>query len=140
MAKKEYWDLMGKVVTINKILDRYKHQRKVNWHSRKISPIAGWIVGTRVLQEGEIKEHTTDSYAGYYDPPEYYAYLDVTNTIRCLLVSLSPYANPKHVPLDGFSLGGNPGPTKLSPTHPYRAEMREIMKDHPRDSKGRWLK
>lgn len=129
---------MGKTVLVTKLLDKHRRKQTVRWLPRKIPGRAGWIVGTRFLNEGEVKKHYCNM---YYDPPETYRYLDVTNRVRCLLVCFSPYENARHVPMDGYEIACvQPAPVKWSESDPQRKELSEMSKGWARDSKGRWIK
>jgi hypothetical protein len=139
MKHKQRWDLMGSKVTVTQLIEKSRVNNKVYWVTRKIEPASGWITGFRTVYEGTVRSDAVIN-LGYYDPPEYASHLDVSNSVPCLLVCLSPYENPKHVPLNGYTVGGNPGPKKYEITEESRQYLREIMKDHPRDERGRWLK
>ena len=61
--------------------------------------------------------------------------------VPCVLVVMWPNLKPLKVPIDAFKLGGEPSPLNTAGWTPEaKEEMKKIMKDWPRDSKGRWMK
>uniref|UniRef100_A0A6M3IL15 Uncharacterized protein n=1 Tax=viral metagenome TaxID=1070528 RepID=A0A6M3IL15_9ZZZZ len=137
---------MGHIVTVIKEYKRktvypsdssYQYERyDRKWEAVNLQePRAGWVIGTRVLMNGRYVPGS-GGYDGDYDPP----YLDVKDTVCCLLVSYWPTMNPVRVSLDGWEMGGIPLPPTYSWTERDKEEMRKIMKDVKRDERGRWLK
>ncbi len=108
MTKYQKMELIGKIVTVKKILYKTYEFDKLTqwkrWKEREIEPRAGWIVGFRTVYEGEYNEGFYDPLEGHRDPP----YLDDLKPIKCVLVAYWPNLNPVKVPLDGFELGGTP--------------------------------
>jgi len=143
--KKPNFPLMGKIVTVLEKYERYqthdyslkeeKTITKRKWRRVPIKPRAGWVTGYRFIYEGIYYPSTCD-YLESYNP----AYLDVTKTIKCLLVSFFPTYNPIRVPVDSIIKGGTPKNTSLPWTDLQRITLSKETKNWPRDKKGRWKK
>ena len=145
MKQKEMLALMGQIVTVTKEYKRKHiypktassryggHERKWEVFSMSI-PRAGWVIGIRSLMNGDYV--AGGGFDEDYDPP----YLQVRDTVRCLLVSYWPTMKPVRVPLDGWKLGGAPMPPVYSWTERDRGILRNEMKNVKRDERGRWLK
>ena len=113
-------------------------------------PRAGWVVGFRVVREGELKKgHAYSGYDGDYDYEP--GHLTVSNTVQVVLVSFWPSMKPVLIPLNGYVLGGTP----ISPQHlayqefaitspkqeqDFRQMMREEAEKMERDEHGRFKK
>ena len=131
MKTKEKVALMGQVVTVTKLLKKNDSQhKKREWIFVDTPPFSGWIVGITVRQCG-----TCVAGDGEYDPP----YLDVTSTVPCVLVARWVNSRPVEVPLDGFTLGGEPKPPAYKWTYKDREFMRNEAKSFPRIN-GRFAK
>jgi len=139
--KKAKLNLMGRRVTVSKIFKRtYKTNERV-WEVSDIESRPGWIVGFRHIYNGTYS--SGGNYGGYDEPPEYEPpYLAVDKAVPCVLVSFTPYKNPERVPLDAFTLGGEEPDFREYkwPNNGAKEELSHLMKDAPRDEKGRWEK
>ena len=122
-------ELMGKIVTIDHYLKKGYVFKKHSWIKRPMKPSrAGWIVGTRTLQEGDLVIE--------YE----YSYLDIKNVLKVHLVAFWPSMKPVPVLVGEWEEGGEPYPPNGSPKE--RAEHKEYyQKNHMyyiRDEKGRF--
>uniref|UniRef100_A0A6M3LL73 Uncharacterized protein n=1 Tax=viral metagenome TaxID=1070528 RepID=A0A6M3LL73_9ZZZZ len=126
--------LMGKIVTVTHEFVRHygPDNGSREWKASKLlHPRAGWIVGFRTLQNGFY------NYGSYEDQP----YLDVKSTVGCVLVSYWPTTKPIKVPVGiGWIEGGVPKFAQYPWSDEDREDLRKIMKDVPRDIKGKWTK
>jgi hypothetical protein len=140
MKHKDAVALMGKKVLITKVLYRACSDRVYEW--REVNETiashfgvdrVGWVVGVRHLPQGRRINH------GWEDGTEW---KQTGKTTPCLMVCPWPTERPVMVPLDGYVL--NPGyePSRYCCEWTTQGveEMRDIMKDWPRDSRGRWIK
>lgn len=108
MKKRNDYALMGKMVTVTKVL-KYKWSPEgkaqvKSWVSEDLPEARdGWVVGYRWKSNGEY-EPGVPAYSSYfsagdeYDPPQ----LIVTGKVPCLMVAWWPTMNPVPVPMDGF--------------------------------------
>lgn len=139
MTKKDKLDLMGEIVTVTHIYERSLNNKKVTW--KKVSlpyPRAGWIVGFKTIQEGEIIGGSYFGYDGGYEP----GFLDAKKHIPCLEVAFWTSMNPVRIPMDCWTIGGTPeSPSRYNQVYneKFREEMRWVMRDAKRDKNGRWL-
>jgi len=109
MKHAEMVKLMGKMVLVNKVLERANgfvsgiDQFSKFWSEREIEPRTGWVVGFRTMQEGYVKPGSN----GYHGIDGYHeAEPDEWRTVRvkkCVLVAFWPTEKPVHVPLDGYT-------------------------------------
>ena len=132
--------LMGKIVIVRKIFKRAFKCCKSgggvsSWESFKAEGRPGWVVGERWLPVGCI-EHDCDYGNTWVQLPDH-------KPRHCLLVTYWPTMNPVRVPDNGYELAH---PT-IYPYHyqPYwpqgaREFARDMMRDWPRDEKGRWVR
>jgi hypothetical protein len=135
--------LMGKTVTPTVKLRRTRWGGRREWVEEPIGGPgsinvgrAAWVVGHRFLQNGEIRRIGTHENIFVQE-----------DTVPAVLVTYWPSMKPFPVPEDGFELGGEPvSTTKISLDiakrrgyYDHGEQMREVMKDWPRDEKGRWL-
>jgi len=138
MTTKQKLELMGKIVTVKKVLFKtYEFDNdestlwktcKKRWKERNIEPRAGWVVGFRTVYEGEYNYFSSES-----------KYLSDLKSVRCVLVAYWPNLNPVKAPLDGFELGGTPRPSAHEWTEKERKDLKYGMENWPRDEKGRFL-
>lgn len=111
----------------------------------------GQVVGLTKLQEGRRREGGVNHYMSIsgvvdedYEPP----YLEVRNTYLVWLVRTGLMNKPfKVLDIDIQKIHGMTNaklPILCLAQPPFREEdkqfLREVMKDHPRDEKGRWKK
>lgn len=90
--------LMGQVVTVTSRLARnYEHK----WRPQKCPPWAGWIVGFTYKMDG------TTTYGHWEDGG---ATFRETSRQLCVLVKSWPTKQAVPVPLDGYTMGGQPEP------------------------------
>ena len=142
---KDKFPLMGKIVTVSEIYERQylhdqdhpKKERRI-WGRTTIKPRAGWVTGYRTLYEGNYHSPSYSSAYGDEGPDYEPAFLEVNNTIKCLLISFFPTYNPVRVPVDSVVEGGKPTHTFTPWTEADKAVVREEVRDQPRDDKGRW--
>lgn len=144
MKRKIMLEIMGQIVTVTHRFERkriypesamFRNSRcNKEWHIVNVKDQrAGWIVGFRTLQNGVYTPGNGD--IDDWEP----AYLDVTSTVPCILVSYWPTMNPVKVPEIGFYMGGAPMPPDFPWSEHDREDLRQIMKEMPRDKKGRWI-
>ena len=139
---KQAVELMGKCVVVVEQLERQvSDDKKVTWLSLPVKPRVGWVTGIRYKQCGEVVPGSR--YVGWggdvYDPPTFRQY----RTVPALLVVYWPNLNPVLVPLDGFraaTADERPHPSGYQWSERDREDLREAMKDTPRDAKGRFVK
>jgi hypothetical protein len=153
--KKNNFPLMGKIVTVNAMYERielydgleFPAKNYINskiierkWKIIEINPRAGWVTGYRYLQEGIYRPERTTSSRSYdadYEPP----YLEISNIIRCLLVSFFPTYNPVKVPINSVWFpGGTPKSTQYKWTEQEKQQFSKESKLFPRDKYGRFSK
>jgi len=147
MGKNKY-ELMGQYVSVKAYL---KPARKFSarCHTPVIlkEPRIGMVVGYRTVYDGEI--HPGSNQSGFsfdidYSPP----WFEVTGQIEVLLVCFWPRYKPvlvKSEDADPNIVTTLEVTDNLHPTiYPWREKdktyLRDIMKDMPRDTKGRWMK
>lgn len=137
---------MGEIVTVHWELERtwpqypglededFDPSKPAGWRTWKpverAKPRAGWVVGMRRLQSGFRRQ-----LAGFDEAPEW---RQVGGTIPCILVVYWPTMRPVPVPLDGFGPGGEPEAPAYQWTTQDRENMRDCMRDFPRDERGRF--
>ena len=137
--------LMGKIVTASAVYKRVESEAdgKVyrTWKPNPIEPRAGWLVGWRTLQNGQLKDGYKD-YGDPYEPPEPTGpYLDNVVSVPAACVVFWPTMKPVYVPWDMLVDGGEPkSPAAMCKwDEKDRQYLRDEMRDVPRDAKGRWL-
>ena len=135
MKTRQRTELMGKIVTVTKILARQEPGNRRTWISIETSRgRAGWVVGFRTLQNGTVK-----------DKEDYGRYLAVSSTVSCVLVAYWHNLKPIQIPFDGYRLGGKPYAVRrysyeASMLKAISEDMRAVMKGWPRNKRGHWLK
>jgi len=106
MTKQQKLELMGKIVTVKKVLYRtYESVEEApwrKWREKNINPRTGWIVGFRIVYEGKYNMPRYDLF-GDLGP-----YLSDLRPAKCVLVAFWTNLNLVRVPLDGFERGGVP--------------------------------
>ena len=106
--------LMGKVVTVHtELVCIEEHRRK--WTSQKCSQWAGWIVGFTYKMDGyrDIERGEFNEFMGSTFFVETFRQL-------CVLVKPWPTKKAEPVPLDGYTMGGEPEPPDYGGWRNYR--------------------
>jgi len=135
MKTRQRTELMGKIVTVTKILARQEPGNRRAWISIETSGgRAGWVVGFRTLQNGTVK-----------DSGDWMRYLEISSTVPCVLVAYWHNLRPIQIPFDGYRLGGKPYAVRrysyeASMLKAISEDMRAVMKGWPRNKRGHWLK
>lgn len=136
--------LMGRLVEFTYEYERLEEEGNYrHWVPKKLDKMkTGWIVGFRTLQNGVYKPYSA---CHGMDGPEYdQAYLSVTSTVPCVLISTYFDSNPVRVPLEHFFQSAQSPMLIKRPGEPWKDEHRKQMsewsKDFPRDCKGRFIK
>lgn len=134
MKKREYWKLMGSIVTVSEIYERRTNGEERKWERKPTPERAGWVVGFRTVQNGTIDLGRYNPSTENYEP----AYLAIESVVQTMLVSFTPHQKPRHVPLDGYVLGGVPEHRENPWDERSKEWMREAAKSFPRDKQGRF--
>lgn len=136
MKQKEKIELMGKIVTINKMFIRRQQwenggMEKI-WYVANTKQITGWIIGFSVRQDGKSE---------IIGPDEGMEWKPKGKAHKVVLVAKWINAKPIPVPYDGFELGGEvPKFPCQEWNEEWKKDQHDIMKNHARDEKGRWIK
>ena len=146
MSKNKY-ELMGQYVSVTTYL-KPARQFSARCHTPVVLDFARivMVVCYRTVYDGQI--HTGFMTSSYYDNDDYEPpWFEVTGTIEVLLVCFWPRYKPVLVkPEDAKYLYPNQDVTfYLHPTicpcpDNVKDYLREVAKDMPRDTKGRWKK
>ena len=129
-------EMMCKPVEITAYLSRdYDHNGNDTWHSFEMKPRHGWVVGVTWLRTGV-------TIRGYYDEPN--TFEERGPRRLAYLVCPWPTVTPFKVPPENVKLID---PSEFLPYFHTDTErefmsrdMKKVMKDFPRDEKGRWIK
>ena len=130
----EKW--MGKVarspVQMKRVMrDDPEHHWPLAW-TRVEEPVVGWVIGIRTVHDG----HTVP---GAWEGGS--VWCPHTGTGQSVaLITTSPDKKPILVPVERLEETDLPPDGKVNAWRESdKKEMQEIMRDHPRDEKGRWL-
>lgn len=136
MGQKNMAGLMGAIVIVREVYKRRnRFDGERSWEETEAEDRPGWVVGERWLQDGVVH------YNGYDAPPEW---KPNGTTHHCLLVSYWPTLRPVRVPMWGYLLADETQypypPVQPVYNEEWRTFQRDMMRDWPRDEKGRWVK
>ena len=132
-------DMMGKIVTVHAETRRIKCGGKATSEQVSVTPRAGWIVGQRRMDLGDVQ--------GGYDEP---GFLRIKESKTLVAVCYWPTMKPVLVSSGCFEEGGVPvSPAKQSwidserknpeCTAKYRKELSVYAREQPRKN-GKWVK
>lgn len=130
-------DWMGKVVLVEQVYAKKwlgDGSRMRTWERCKITPRAGWFVGSRVLQNGVVNRGQ-----GYEDSTTF----TPKSSVRCAMVVFWPTMAPLPVPWGWFDLTDtepvSPAKHDWESMAPSRKALWAANLEQFRDEKGRFV-